>query len=177
MHICIGKLTVIASDNGLSPGRRQAIIRTNAGILLIGPLGTNFSEILIGIQTLSFKKMHLKMSSAKWRPFCLCLNVLRAHFFKSPPESNQCWHHMLYLVQVLVSFINFSLIILCYILFSGLKIATHFLTAVVIAKLVVIKPCYEWININLNCRLNMNCTWKFVNEMGPLQVHYGIFTG
>ena len=68
-HICVGKLTTIDSDNGLSPGRRQAIIWTNAGILLIGPLGTNFSEILIGIQTFSFKKMLLKMSSAKWRPF------------------------------------------------------------------------------------------------------------
>ena len=34
-------------DNGLSPGRRQAIIWTSAGILLIGPLRTNFSEILI----------------------------------------------------------------------------------------------------------------------------------
>ena len=49
MHICINKLTIIGSDNGLSPGRRQAIIWTNAGISLIGPLGTNFSEILIGI--------------------------------------------------------------------------------------------------------------------------------
>ena len=76
MHICVVKLTIIGSDNGLSPGRRQAIIWTNAGILLIGPLGTNFIEILIGIQTFSFKKMHLKMSSAKWRPFCLSLNVL-----------------------------------------------------------------------------------------------------
>ena len=75
-HICLGKLTIIGSDNGLSPGRRQAIIWTIAGILLIGPLGTNFSEILIGIQTCSFKKMHLKMSSAKRRPFCLGLNVL-----------------------------------------------------------------------------------------------------
>ena len=51
-HICDGKLTNNGSDNGLSPGRRQAIIWTkagiiwtNAGILLIGPLGTNFSEI------------------------------------------------------------------------------------------------------------------------------------
>ena len=42
--ICIGKLTIIASDNGLSPEPRQAIIWTNAGILLIGPLGTNFCE-------------------------------------------------------------------------------------------------------------------------------------
>ena len=48
-HICIGKLTIIGSDNGLLPGRRQAIIWTNDGILLIGPLGTNFSEILIEI--------------------------------------------------------------------------------------------------------------------------------
>ena len=75
-HICVVKLTIIGSDNGLSPGRCQAIIWTNAGILLIGPLGTNFSEILIGIQTFSFKKMDLKMSSAKWRPFCLGLNEL-----------------------------------------------------------------------------------------------------
>ena len=50
-HICVSKLTTIGSDNGLSPGRRQAIIWTNAGILLIGPLGTNFSEILIEILT------------------------------------------------------------------------------------------------------------------------------
>ena len=48
-RICVGKLTNIGSDNGLAPGRRQAIIRTNAGILLIGPWGTNFSEILIEI--------------------------------------------------------------------------------------------------------------------------------
>ena len=68
-HICVGKLTIIGSDNGLAPERRQAIIWTNAGILLIGPLGTNFSEILIEIQTFSFKKIHLKMSSAKWRLF------------------------------------------------------------------------------------------------------------
>ena len=37
----------IGSDNRLSPIRCQAIIWTNAGILSIGPLGTNFSEILI----------------------------------------------------------------------------------------------------------------------------------
>ena len=75
-HICIGKLTIIGSDNGLSPGRRQAIIWTNAGILLIRPLGTNFSEISSKIHTFSFRKMHLKMLSAKWRPVCLGLNVL-----------------------------------------------------------------------------------------------------
>ena len=75
-HICDGKLTTIGSDNGLSPGRRQAIIWTNVGILLIGTLGTNFSEILIDFHTFSFKKMRLKVSSAKRRTFCLGLNVL-----------------------------------------------------------------------------------------------------
>ena len=86
-HICVCKLTTIDSDNGLSPGRRQAIIWTNAGILLIGPLGTNFNEILIGIQTFSFKKMHLKLSSAKWHPLCLGLNVLNATYLHGVPQS------------------------------------------------------------------------------------------
>ena len=81
-HICVSKLTIIGSNNGLSPGRRQAIIWTNAGILLIGPSGTNFNEILIEILTFSFKKMRLKVSSAKRRPFCLGRNVLN----KMPPE-------------------------------------------------------------------------------------------
>ena len=40
-HICVGNLAIIGSDNGLSPDRRQAIIWTNAGILLIGPFGTS----------------------------------------------------------------------------------------------------------------------------------------
>ena len=77
-HICVSKLTIIASDNGLSPGRRQAIIWNSAGILSIGLLGTNFSEILIKILTYSFKEMRLEVSSAKWRPFCLGLNVLNS---------------------------------------------------------------------------------------------------
>ena len=77
-HNCISKLTAIGSDNGLPPGRRQAIIWTNDGIFLIGILGTNFSEILIEIYTFSFKKKHFKMSSVKGWPFCIGLNVLRS---------------------------------------------------------------------------------------------------
>ena len=79
MHICVSELTIIASDNGLSPGRRQAIIWTKYEIVLIGPLETTFNEIFSEIHTFFFnmwKKMHLKMSSGKWRPFCLGLNVL-----------------------------------------------------------------------------------------------------
>ena len=77
MHICISNLTIIGSDYGLSPSRHQAIIWTSAGILT-GPLGTNFSEILIEIYICLFKKMHLKTSSANRRPCCLVLNMLMA---------------------------------------------------------------------------------------------------
>ena len=74
MHTCVSKLTIISPD-GLSPGRRQAIIRNNAGILLIRTLGTNVKKIFNETHTFLFKIMHLKMSSAKWRQFCLGLNV------------------------------------------------------------------------------------------------------
>ena len=62
-------IPIIDSDNGSSPTRRQCCW-TSAGILLIWPLGTNFSEILIEICILSFKKMHLELSSGNWRLFC-----------------------------------------------------------------------------------------------------------
>ena len=75
-HKCVGNLTIIGSDNGLSPGRRQAIIWTNAVILLIRILGTNFSKIPGETHSFSYSEMHLKMSSAKWRLFGLDLNVL-----------------------------------------------------------------------------------------------------
>ena len=92
-HICVNKLTVIGLDNGLSPDRRQAIIWTNAGILLIGTLGTNFSEIVIETRPFSFKKMHLKMSSGKWRPFCLGLNVLISLVKEATGLKAQCAQH------------------------------------------------------------------------------------
>ena len=78
-HICVSGLTSIGSDNGLSPGRRQAIPWTNAGISLIGSIGINFSEKLIEIYTFLFKKTRLKMSSGKCQQFFLSLNVLIWH--------------------------------------------------------------------------------------------------
>ena len=48
-HKCVSKLTITDSDNGFSPGRRQGIIWTNAGLLFIGSLATNVSEIIIEI--------------------------------------------------------------------------------------------------------------------------------
>ena len=92
-HICMSNLTIIGSNNGLLPGRRQAIIWTNAEILLIGPLGTNFSEILIKIHTFSFKKMHLKMVSGKCRPFCLSLSVLISPWWTLQRLQSHCWVH------------------------------------------------------------------------------------
>ena len=95
-HICVGKLTIIGSDNSLSLERRQVIIWTNAAILLIGPLGTNFSEIFIEIQTFSLKKIRLKMSPAKCCSFRLGLNVLKicnaigSH--RSMVNYNVIWH-------------------------------------------------------------------------------------
>ena len=81
-HICVSKITIIGSDNGLLPGQCQAIIWSNAGILLIKTSGTNFSEILIEIHISSFNKMHLKISSVTCRPFCLGLDVLRLWTYK-----------------------------------------------------------------------------------------------
>ena len=65
-HLCVSKVTTIGSDNGLSPGRRQAIIWTNGGILLTGSSGTNFSEISIEIHTFSFQKVHMSPTGDKW---------------------------------------------------------------------------------------------------------------
>ena len=88
-HICISELTLIDSDNGLSPGRRHGIIWTNAGIL-----GTNFSDILIEIHTFSFKKMHLKMSSAKMAAILSqpqCVKMVLLHYGHQLPQHPRAW--------------------------------------------------------------------------------------
>ena len=85
-HICVHKLTIIGSDNGLSSGRHKAIICTDAGILLIGPWGTNFNDIIIEVRAFSLNRIRLKMSSANCCPIRLGLNGLSQttkHFEKS----------------------------------------------------------------------------------------------
>ena len=77
-HVSV-RSPVIGSDNGLLPDWRQTIFWTNAGLFSVAPLQTYFSEILIKIQQLSFKKRHLKMS-AKW-----C-------FFLSQPKWVKGWY-------------------------------------------------------------------------------------
>ena len=71
---------MIGSDNGLSPGRRQAIISTIVGILLIGPLGTNFSEILIGIQYIFIQENAFENVVCEMASICLGLNVLNRDY-------------------------------------------------------------------------------------------------
>ena len=64
VHIHISKLAMVGSDNDLSPNWHQAIIWTNDGILLIGPLETSFGKILIEIHMFSFKKIDDRSISA-----------------------------------------------------------------------------------------------------------------
>ena len=59
-HISVYKLNIIGSDNGLSPGRHQAIIWINAWILLIWLLGANLNGMLTEIHSFSFETMSLK---------------------------------------------------------------------------------------------------------------------
>ena len=112
-HIYVSKLTTIGSDNGFSPGQRQAIIWTNSVILSIGPSGTNVSGILIAIHTFSLKKMCLKTSSGNWWLFCLGLNVLirPAHGDRVCSEdrqasSMQIWKHNMWPVSWRLFFVG-----------------------------------------------------------------------
>ena len=95
-HICIIKLTIIGSNNGLSPDRRRAIIWINAGILLIGPLGTNSSEILIeihafAIQENAFENVVWKMAAILSRPQCVkWLHYKGFTKFSSKQVEGQC---------------------------------------------------------------------------------------
>ena len=75
-HVSIDNITAIVLINGLLPGSRHAVIGTNAGILLIEPLVTNFGEILIESHIFELEKMQLKLLFVKWQTFCIGLNVV-----------------------------------------------------------------------------------------------------
>ena len=75
-YICVGNQTIIGSDNGLSPGRRQAITWTNVAILLIGPprskLRWNVNRnSYIFIQENPFENVVWKMAAILSRPQCV----------------------------------------------------------------------------------------------------------
>ena len=105
----LSQLTSIGSDNSLSPGRRQAIIWTNAGILLIRPLGTSFNEILIKtnifIHENAFESVVCKMASILSRPQCVNMGPVNTQglppllvlYFPSQPRC-QWIHQALFIV-------------------------------------------------------------------------------
>ena len=82
-HISVSKPISIGSDNGLPPGRRQAIIWANAGVLWSGPWGTYIREILIENNKFSFKKtfqnIALKVAAISSPPPCVKQTWLPAY--------------------------------------------------------------------------------------------------
>ena len=80
MRVYVSSLTLFGSDNALSSGRRQAIIWTNAGVLLIGPLG-------FGLNMLTDCHNHTDVNSIAPNehfvnlPVCMSIN---------PPEIKHC---------------------------------------------------------------------------------------
>ena len=82
-HICVVNLTTIGSDNGLSPGRRQAIIWTNAGILLFGPLGSKQWNLnrnwYILSQENAFEIVVCEIAAILSRPQCVSTTWISLH--------------------------------------------------------------------------------------------------
>ena len=72
-HICVSDLNIIGSDNGLSPGRRQAIIWTNAGILKTWILGKDNNAWCLLIYTLSIPWWSCSVSLSSLEP-CTCVS-------------------------------------------------------------------------------------------------------
>ena len=88
ISLMLSDVCINGSSKGLSTSQHKTIIWTNAGVYLIKPLGTDFSEISIEIHTLPFNKMHLKISSAKCQPFFSwpqCVKLLKL-FMKQSTE-------------------------------------------------------------------------------------------
>ena len=91
MRICVSKLTTIVSDNGLSPDRHQIIIWTNSWILLIEPLGTNFSEILSDIHIYLHSRKRVWKCRLRNGDHFLGRNVLSHHWLRKWLGSRRGW--------------------------------------------------------------------------------------
>ena len=84
-HICVSDLTIIGSDNGLSPGRRQAIIRTNARILLKRPLRTNLRNSIIFIHDNAFESVVCEKAAILSRPQYLKHTIISHNWSRYRP--------------------------------------------------------------------------------------------
>ena len=89
-HMCVSKLTTMGSDNGLSPGRHQDIIWTNAGILSIWTLETNLGN-LKKIHIFSVKKMHSKFSQ-EIGGHCVSASMCLTHWGLKSPFADVIFH-------------------------------------------------------------------------------------
>ena len=76
IQVSINYLAIIGSDTGLSPVRRQAFIWSNTGLLLIGLLGTNFSEI--------WTEIHVMRHDC----ICFALKILQVIFSHTATNSS-----------------------------------------------------------------------------------------
>ena len=86
-HICVGNLTTIGSDNGLSAPSHY--LNQCWNIVNCTPR----NKLQWNVNWISYKKIHLKMSSGKWRPFCLGLNVLTKQLIIDIHAPHHCMTH------------------------------------------------------------------------------------
>ena len=103
-HICVGNLNTIGSDNGLSTDRRQAINRTNAGILLIEPLGTNFNETLITAAHMMIYMMLMTNVTASINPQ---IHMEMVNLLAAPCDRNPIWEMKCTFVIMSIHVINY----------------------------------------------------------------------
>ena len=81
------KLTIVGSENGLSPIRRHAITWSSTDLLSIRPFRTNFNEIWIETYNFPIKEMHLKCRLQNWRPICSCNSISHRIIFSRSPDA------------------------------------------------------------------------------------------
>ena len=94
--MCVSKLTIVGWDNGLSPGWREAIIWTNAGILLIRRLGTNCDEIwIIFFIFFSFIRENAFENDRKLAAIFVLPSV-HIENYETLSMNVQTWHHLIY---------------------------------------------------------------------------------
>ena len=158
MHICTSNLTIIGSDNGLVPGWHQAIIWTNDGILLVGPIATNFSEILIKIHIFSFNAMHLNMSSAKMAAILSLIQCVKNKCNHSGPafkrRIDNGTNQILTLVVQSYRIIMLAIIICYYIKCANDKVVAYIITAAHTRHSISHDDIIKW--------KHFPCYWPFV---------------
>ena len=130
-HIWASKLAIIGSDNGSSPDRRQAIIWTNDGILFIGPLGTNFNEILIKSKFIYFHSRECSWNcheiGGHFISASMCLRTAWDRFYVRTLHKLDC--------KCPISWIKYSMAPIVALVFSDFHATTHVPTALIYIRI------------------------------------------